>query len=318
MGVFAFPHATEADWSDIFGDYGSYGYGYDYNAEQVIGQHTGEIRLSKRVRRVDHDQNYHETTVVRSGELVEVWIEVKNTSDVVATVAVSDQLGGSTVYKANSLRLDGQTTPAGLTSGNFFIEMDPDTVAIITYEIYVCGGSSSAIRANAYSPGIGSATDAVIIETEETVYSYSYSNYESTCMNQFYNPSSTAVGNSGTTLQNYSSGQSNIFGDWTGVNSANATNNTANNPFGDWTGVNNNDSGYDMRGYSSTPVAINNASNSNSSAGTRNVAAANSTPSNSTYFVSPTTGVSKNAPIWFAGLLSASFIIYKKRKLIFN
>lgn len=383
MGVFGFPNATQADWTEIFGgagSYNNYGYGYDYNQDETVGQHLGDIRLSKRVRREAVDQDYHETTVIRSGELVEVWIEVKNTSNETVTVAVSDQLDGGMVYKANSIRLDGQPTEPGLTSGNFYIEMGPKSVAIITYEVYACSGSGSAIRATAYSPGIGSATDAVIIESEDSYYTNSYYSYESTCMSQFYNSYSSNNSNAGqagtfgtwtgvnnanavnnsasnpfgdwTGVNNANSNQpstvtttpnsatNNPFADWTGVNNANGSNSNANNPFGDWTGVNNangysngnnspfgnwtgvnnadsttnpfgdwtgvnnSNSGYDMRGYS-TAGSVN---------GTRNSNVAGS----QTYYVAPTTGVNKTAPLWFAGLVAAAFLLYKKRKFIFN
>jgi hypothetical protein len=95
---------------------------------------------------------------------------------------------------------------------------------------------------------------------------------------------------------------SNPFGEWTGVqNSESVT-----NPFGDWTGVSN--SGYDMRGYTTS-----------STAQTNTVSRATIDDSAlTTYFVAPTTGVNKMAPLWFAGLLTVGFVLFKKRKLIFT
>ncbi len=110
------------------------------------------------------------------------------------------------------------------------------------------------------------------------------------------------------------------------------------NPFGNWAGVNNSnsfstfDSGttngattntvtsttqptatyqsnYDAYGYQTSATTPT----------TQAVATTATTPTTtSTYYVAPQTGVSKTAPFAFAGLLTAGFLILKKRKAIFT
>lgn len=384
MGVFTYANQAQAiDWGGILGgntDQYTSGSGlgglwgnansYDYNSTSE--QHTGDIRLKKQVRRVTQDQDYHETTTLRSGGEVEIRLEVRNTSNTAAIVTVTDQLGGSVVYKKDSLRLNGQPAAAGLTSSGMRLNMAGKSTGVITYNIYVCSGSNSVIRANAYAPGIGSATDGVIIQTPDTQFTNSYSgNDVAVCLNQFQNnsagqygsaPSTTSAGNpfgDWTGVNNASSTTTqtnNPFAGWTGVNNSNAASSTVNNPFGDWAGMNNSNpsttqtnnpfgdwygansnsaqsnpfgdwagvnstSGYDMRGYTNNTVAYNSSSiNSalNSSAGTRSVSYSDATPTTTTTYVAPTTGVNKFAPLLFAGFITAAFLIYKKRTLIFS
>ncbi len=391
-GSFVNTHTTSADWKDILtgssssipgsgvlGSFGTNSYTQSYDAESIIGRSTGDIKLSKRVRRLDYDQEYHETTVIRSGMLVEVWIEVKNTSGQAAQVVVTDTMGGGTIYKANTLLVNGQTSQPGLTSNGLRISVPAKGVVIITYQMYVCSGSTSAIRATAYSAGIGSATDAIIIQQE---YSQTdgYTNQVSTCYVQFQNQSTPVT--SGTTTYTTTSTNSNYssynpFSDWNGVNNDTSTNvagnpfagwsgvdnsastnvagnpfagwsgvnnaastNVAGNPFAGWSGVNNSASttnpfgdwsgtnsnlGYSASGYStgnastpSTTVAQASTDYSSSRPNTAGYTPATATTVAPTNYVAPNTGVNKTAPIWFAGFLTAGFILFRKRKLIFN
>ncbi len=294
MGVFAMPGQVKADWTDIFGgstngsygsygtyggypiggilgsrgsSYGSYGsYGYSDPYSSTSGYNDGNIKINKKVRRIGQDDNYHESALVRSGAIVEVLIEVKNNSKNPAPVVVTDEMGYSSVYKTGTYRLTGATSASGdLTSGGLYITIPAKGTATIIYQVYVCGGSYSSLRAYAYSAGVGSASDAVIIQTQDSQFTYSYANNTSTCLNQVQavytnnnnntnytssNPFAgwTGVNNSGTTNSATTTTvttNSNPFGDWTGVNNMGSTTvtpapvNTNNNPFGDWSGVNN-------------------------------------------------------------------------------
>ncbi len=242
LGLFSTPATASADWTDIFG--GIFGGGnsnysnsyenYDYTAQQ----NQGDLELSKRVRVVGQDSKYHEQRQVYSGTLVEIWIEVKNKSRYATQVVVTDELGGSTVYKAGSLSINGvATTKRGLTSGGLVLDIPAKDRSVITYLMYVCSGSNYAIRASAYAAGIGSATDAVIISTEYDYTPYGSYNHVGTCLNQQQNSTNTtSTGYSGPPI---TSQTTNPFGDWTGVNNSTATNPTASNPFSGWTGVNN-------------------------------------------------------------------------------
>lgn len=256
MSVFAVPTQAKADWTDLLGQFGIGGYGqnnsnsgnFDYNSTSA--QSDGDIKIIKEVKRIGQDDNYHDDIEVRSGALVEVWIEVKNTSSAIANTTVRDEIGGSMVYVKNSLRVNNQTAQAGLTSGGLRLAIPAKSKLTIIYRMNVCGSSSNALRAYAYAAGIGAATDAIIIETEH----FSVNGYDETslCISQFQNPTgsnantNTYNGNSGNpfgdwTGVNNSSGitANNPFAGWTGVNNSTATSATANNPFGDWTGVNN-------------------------------------------------------------------------------
>ncbi|HEX3095586.1 MAG TPA: hypothetical protein VHQ20_00520, partial [Patescibacteria group bacterium] len=108
---------------------------------------------------------------------------------------------------------------------------------------------------------------------------------------------------------------SNPFGDWSGVANSNTTygtvasaSTTSNNPFGDWSGVNSTDT-YTASGYSTTTPA---------DTGTRVAYASNTNSAPTTNFVAPKTGVNQTAPWIFAGLLTLTFLVYRKRGLLFN
>lgn len=257
MGLFVVPTQAKADWQSILGQFGfgggsnSYNQGYGYNSydyNSTDAYNNGDIKISKEVRQVGNSK-YHDKITIRSGALVEVMIEVKNTSSKYnADTIVRDEMGGNTVYSQNSLRVNGQTAQPGLTSGGLHLNLNADSKALITYQMYVCGNSGYPMRAYASAPAVGAATDAIIIYTE----SFSVGYYDDTysCMAQYQNQTG-----GGQTYGNQTVNAGNPFGDWTGVdNSANTTvDSPANNPFDGWTGVNN---------FDSTP--INNSDTSNS------------------------------------------------------
>jgi hypothetical protein len=237
MGVFALPGSAlaETGWYGSSYGYGYNNYGYNnYSYDPTDDQHTGEIQLNKKVRDVTRNQGYGENITVRSGSLVEVRIEVKNKSSRTnAVMTVQDEISGNMVYVPNSIRLNSQSTQAGLTSGNFRINLAANSTAWITYQMYVCGSSGYAMRATAYAAGLGSGTDAVIVNTEYQPYGQYDHTY--TCMNQFQTQQNSGSSSANaTTTGNTSAG---IFGTWTGVNNSQAISQTVNNPFGDWTGV---------------------------------------------------------------------------------
>lgn len=384
VSVFAMPVTTHAAWGDILGQFGignttqssnNYGQSYDYNS--TVGYNDGDIKLIKEVKRIGQDDKYHDIVEIRSGALVEVWIEVKNTSSrTVANTVVRDELGGGSVYVKNSLRVNGQTSQPGLTSGGLRIAIPANGKATIIYHMNVCNGSTYPIRAYASAAGVGAATDAIIITSQNfNVGQYSDS---STCFSEFQNFGNTVNATTGT------ASTSNPFGDWTGVNNAasavpannpfgdwygstqttttsapfgewtgvqssssntnpfsdwygssQANTSSASNPFGDWTGssstvnssdsfgdwtgVHNNsmynESGYSNAGYSETSAEATYALATENYTSTMNDAGTASTP---TYFVAPTTGVNPVAPFIFAGLLTAAFVIFRNRKLLFN
>lgn len=226
MGVFAIPQTTHASFlGSIFGTNNS-----TYNS--TSGQNTGNIKISKEVRDVANSNSHHDKITVRSGSLVEIWIEVKNTSSKNnALTTVTDQLDNGMVYVPGSLRVNGQTGLTGLTSGGLNINIPKKSSIVITYDVYMCGTGGYAITASAYSAGVGSATDAAIVATKNS----NNSNYDQTsaCISQVQN---TTNQNSANT----SSSSNNPFSDWTGVN--NLSNLDVNNPFTGWTGVDNSNS----------------------------------------------------------------------------
>lgn len=402
MGVSFNPGSAKAGfWEDLLGGFGvgggatssNYGYGsygsgsYDYNSTSA--QNQGDIRISKEARRVGQGSRYHENLTVRSGDAVEILIEVENKSKNTALTTVRDELGGSVVYVKNSLRVNEQISNDGLTSGGIQINIPAKSKISITYQINVCGASGYVVRATAYAAAIGSGTDGIIINMENQNSGY-YTDNTSLCLAQFQNNATTnvtttsgtttttssvggspfgtwtGVNNSTTTTSSYNpfegwtgvnngnstsatSTSADPFGTWTGVSNSGTTNNPfgdwatsntssgsgtsnssdpfgvwtgvgnseqTNNPFGDWYGTSNstsNDSGFDARGYSTSTTADNTAMDAS-----RPLAAASTTESTSTNFVAPTTGVNPVAPFAFAGLLTAGFVIFRKRKFLFN
>ena len=353
---------------------------------------------------------------------MEILIEVENKSKSTALTTIRDELGGSVVYVKNSLRVNGQVSNGGLTSGGIQINIPAKSKIAIVYQINVCGASGYVVRATAYTAAIGSGSDGIIINMENQNSGY-YSDNTSLCLAQFQNNGVTTT--PGTAATTYS-GSGNAFGTWTGVNNSGVTSNpfgdwattnasanpntttnsdpfgtwtgvnnststsssynpfegwtgvnngnstsaasssgdpfgtwtgvsnggTTNNPFGDWatsnaaansnttssdpfgtwTGVGNsdqtsnpfgdwygtsgstsNDSGFDARGYSMATTADNTAMDTS-----RPLAAASATESTPTNFVAPTTGVNPVAPFAFAGLITAGFVMFRKRKFLFN
>lgn len=361
VGVFAIPSTSQAAWTDIFGtsktnnSYQNYN-SYNYNSTEGVSE--GDIKLTKEVKEIGVDDNYHDKIQIRSGALVEVWIEVKNTSSKYsANTVVRDEISGNSVYAKDSLRLNGQTTQPGLTSGGLRVTIPSKGKAIIIYRMYVCGNSGYPMRAYASAPGIGAATDAIIITSETFNIGYYDDTY--TCMSQFQNTGSTTgsvltgggnpfsdwtgvnnfntatstttstsatannpfagwygVNNSNTTAPTTTttvSNSGNPFGDWYGSSTTTSTNSSA-NAFGDWTGVASSDNQYDMSGYTNnSQLAYADTTSSNNT-----VSTSEPSSSSSTYFVAPTTGVSKTAPFVFAGMLTLAFIAFRKRKLLFS
>jgi hypothetical protein len=222
LGSFAFPHAANAGLLDNL--LGAFGMGlsqssttYDYNS--TSSEHQGDLELSKRLLRIGRDQDLHEQVNIRPGDSVQVVIEVKNTSSRnVAQTVVTDEIGGNVMYVANSLTVDGTPVAGGLTSGGLHMQIPTKTKTTISYEMQVCSASGYLLRANAYAPGVGSASDGIIIKMD--------SNY-----NSYYG---YGCGNSASGTNTY--GSTNPFGGWTGVSNAS---NSSTNPFGGWTGVNN-------------------------------------------------------------------------------
>lgn len=270
MGFFANPAPARADWTDIFGSFGGLFGGnnqngnnqnngssnYDYNSTEAV--HQGDLRVSKGARRIGPDQDYHDQITVRSGGLVEVLIQVENkNSNTNAPTIIRDELGGSVVYVKNSLKINGQaatSSQTGLTSGGILLAVPAKGKLTITYQFNVCGSSSYPIRASAYSAGIGSASDAIIISMENADSNYSnnyYNDDTSTCLTQFQPGSSSST--TGTSFNSSSdpfgswTGVNNLttttssdpFAGWSGVNNSTAIASTSNDPFGDWTGVDN-------------------------------------------------------------------------------
>lgn len=233
LSVFANPTPANAGWDDILGAFGI-GNGSSNSSSYYDGtaqQSDGDLELSKRARRIGRDQEYHESINVRSGELVEVRIEIKNKSNQIANTVVRDELGGSVVYVKNSLSVNGQSSAGGLTSGGLQMNIPAKSTYTIWYRINVCGASGYVTRASAYAAAIGSATDGIAITMENQNSSFYY-NDVSTCLNQFQSANSGGT-NSGTPAF-----YGNPLQGWTGVN--NSTNASTSNPFTGWTGVNNN------------------------------------------------------------------------------
>ncbi len=397
MGLFVMPIKAQANWTNILGTFGigtgsnsgQFGNSTYSDPNSTRAQSSGDIKISKEVRQVGNSK-YHDKITVRSGALVEVMIEVRNTSSKHnADTIIRDELGGSMVYSQNTLRVNGQTGQSGLTSNGLRINIPSKGKVLITYQMYVCGSTGYAIRAYASAPAVGAATDAIIINTESFNVGYYDDSY--LCVSQYQsgnsstssntaavtgnpfsdwtgvnNSNSSATANSTsnasavsnnpfegwTGVNNLDSASANTarnnsasaitpnnpFSDWTGVQNNAATNpfgdwygsdnsqtttnpfgdwygsngNGNNNPFGDWTGVSGNDSGFDSRGYSTTSSSVDRAVAYNSGTSYANYAPAQ------TNFVAPNTGVDKFAPFVFAGLLTAAFIIYRKRQLLFN
>lgn len=255
LGAFAIPAQASADFdlgsilasigigngstsvSGTYSNSGSYG-GYDYNS--TSSQHQGDIQMGKVVRDLTRGSGFHENITVRSGSLVEVAIEVKNTSSKYdADVTVTDEIGGSSVYVKNSLIVGGVASTGSLTSGGLRLRIAKKGKITVSYKINVCSGADYPARAYAYAAGIGSATDGAIVKTEQA--QYGYSDFTSTCLTSFQQASSN-TNSTGTYSTN-----SNPFGSWTGVNNADngsftstTTATTNSNPFGNWTGVNSN------------------------------------------------------------------------------
>lgn len=402
LGSFTNPTEAKADFlSGILGSfgvgstgsynglYGSSSYGYN---DGTSGEHNGDLEITKEARRIGRDDKYHDKIRVRTGELVEVRIEVKNKSSVNTTAVVRDELGGSVVYVKNSLRNVPAGAKGSLTTGGMQINVPAKTTVTIFYQFNVCGASGYVTRAYAYAANIGSATDGLLIEMEN-YNNNAYFDEVSICMNQLQNVSATGNNNVGST--SFTSG--NPFGGWTGVNNATATNSATSNPFVGWTGVNNanqttttnndafgtwtgvNNSGQvsnpfgdwtgsnsttsnntsgayssdsfgtwtgvnsseqvsnpfgDWTGTQSTATGYNasgyTADNSNATAMSvtltnessnrpvGNTMAYESTNSSTTNYVAPTTGVNALVPFGFAGLLTAGFLAFRKRKFLFN
>lgn len=369
MGFLVNPISVKAGWADVFG------FGNNYN-DGTSQQSNGDIELKKQIRRVERDQNFHDSLEVRSGESIEVRIEIKNESSKVANIIIKDELGGSVVYTKNSLKVNGQLSQGNIFSEGIQINIPSKSKAQVLYRFHVCGANGVITRASAYSAGIGSAADGVYIEMENQNSNYFYDD-TSTCLTQFqtsnatqsfassnpftgwtgvnnsnnvnsainnpfdgwtgvsnsststpasYNPFAgwTGVNNANTSNPN----MSNPFGDWTGVNSSNNNNSNTSNPFGDWSGVNNSDGSYassnstfgDWTGNASTNTASNNNPFGNWTGESNSNSASQTTSSNnqSTYFVSPMTGVNRWAPFGFAGLLTAGFMMFRMRKQIFT
>lgn len=343
-------------------------------------QNNGDIKVYKQVRNLTSNSWSHSSISVRSGSLLEVEIEVKNTSTKYsANVVIHDQIFGNMIYVKDSLRVNGQPSAVGLTTNGLVINMPNKSRVIITYQIYACGSSGSAMQASAYAPGVGAGNDAIVVTTD-TLYSNQYDN-TSVCISQLSGQGTSNSGNYGSSSLN--SSNSNPFGEWTGVNNANlglssqssVTTSVNQNSFGTWTGVGNSNSGLgnsNQSGSVSNPnpfgtwTGVNNtdsvAQSSNSSSSSNNsfgdwtgVDNSNSTTSTNpfgtwegvdssynastnsdygtttvaygqssnsqtgtTYYVAPTTGVNTTAPYIFAGLFTAGFLMFKKRKLIFN
>jgi hypothetical protein len=250
LGGFAVPaKASAIDFGSILGSIGinygsnsgyvsgSYYGGYDYNS--LSEQHQGDIRLSKQVRDLTRGTGFRDSITVRSGSLVQVSLELKNTSRYDTDITVTDEISGSSVFKRNSLTLAGTPLNGSITSG-VSVHLAKKSDVTVYYEINVCSDAGYAARGYAYSAGIGSATDAAAIYTEQL--QYGSSNYVSTCLSNFQQAYYSTGSNSNGT-------NSNPFGGWTGVNNADTgtytntnSNGTSSNPFGNWTGVNSNTS----------------------------------------------------------------------------
>ena len=214
MGVFVFPEPAKAGFfSDLFGT------GYD---DGTTEQHQGDIELSKRARRVIRDQDFHESIKVRSGELVEVRIVVKNSSSSVANAVVRDEVTGSIAYVRNSLTVNGQASAGGLTSTGIQINIPAKSSATILYQMNVCSASGYVTRASVYAAGIGSGTDGLAINMEDE-NNYYYYNDVSICLNQFQNNTPTYNGNPA-----FYGGP---ISDWAGVNNTTPSSSSS-NPFG--------------------------------------------------------------------------------------
>ena len=183
VGVFAIPTASNA----AIGDYNS-----------TDSESEGDIKISKEVKEIGEDDSYHDKIEVRSGALVEVWIEVKNTSSKYnANAIVTDELGANTVYEKNSLRVNGQTSQPGLTSGGLKLNIPQGGKSVIIYRMHVCGNSGYPMRAYAYAAGVGAATDAIIVTTE--TFGIGYFDQTYSCVAQFQNSgtSNTSFNNTG-------------------------------------------------------------------------------------------------------------------------
>jgi hypothetical protein len=359
MGVFGLPNTVNAGWNDLLGTFGignstssNYGYNsqsYDYSSTNAYSD--GDIKITKEVKEIGVDDNYHDKIEIRSGALVEVWIEVKNTSShYSADTIVRDEIGGNTVYVKDSLRVNNQISRPGLTSGGLRLNIPSKGKMTIIYRMRVCGNSGYPMRAYASAPGVGAGTDAIIITTEN----FNVGGFDNTsiCLSQYQTNSSTVYTGRNYNYTNYNYGNpfgdwtgvnnsnslpftsptpattvyQNPFGDWTGVNNSDAfvagtsTTTTApvnysNNPFGDWTGVQSSNLGFDAQGYQ----ANNSSSNTIAYTPTTTVDNSYAAPKqrSSTYFIAPTTGVNKTAPFVFAGILTLGFVLYRKRELIF-
>ena len=108
--------------------------------------------MSKEVREIGNSK-YHDKITVRSGAAVEVWIEVKNTSSKYsADTIIRDEIGGSSVYVKDSLRVNGQASQPGLTSTGLRVNIPSKGKVVITYQMNVCNGTSYPMRAYASAP----------------------------------------------------------------------------------------------------------------------------------------------------------------------
>lgn len=256
LGSFTNPAVANAGFLDnVLGTFGigngsNSSSNQNNNSDGTIGEHNGELELTKEARRVGRDQKYHDKIRVRSGELVEVRIEVKNRSGAEANAVVRDELGGSVVYVKNSLRVNGQASQDGLTSNGLQIKVPAKSISTIIYQFNVCGSSGYVTRASVYAPLLGSAVDGLLIEMENLDTNFYYDEV-STCLSQLQN--SAVVSTNSNTASNSVSGwtsvnnvtntnttnSSNPFAGWTGVNNANSASSISNSSFGTWTGVNN-------------------------------------------------------------------------------
>ncbi|HEX3099437.1 MAG TPA: hypothetical protein VHQ41_00500 [Patescibacteria group bacterium] len=314
MGVFVHPSPANAGFFDgllnTFGLGNGSGYGTS-TYDPTAAQHQGDLEVAKRVRRVDRDQDFHKNTTIRSGELVEVQITVKNNSSkYAAQTVVRDELGGSVVYVKNSLTVNGAPSAGGLTSGGLQITIPTKSSVTISYRMNVCSASGYALTASAYAGGVGSASDGASISMENQNTNYYYGSYNDTanCLSQYENANSGTGGyNNGSNYGNTGSytptTYGNPFGDWTGVNNATSVTyssapTTSSNPFGDWTGVNNSSTttaNNPFAGWSGVNNASSTSSANNPFAGWTGVNNSNSNSAASSGAFGDWTGVNNSA-----------------------
>ncbi len=271
MGFFANPISVQAGWAEFFG--------FGGNNDGTSQQSNGDIELKKQIRRVERDQNFHDSLEVRSGESIEVRIEVKNESSKVANTIIKDELGGSVVYTKNSLKINGQLPQGNIFAEGIQINIPSKSKTQILYRFNVCGANGVITRASAYSAGIGSAVDGVYIEMENQNSNYFYDD-TSTCLTQFQT-SNTTQSYSGVNNLTSTNTSNNPFAGWSGVNNSSNINSAINNPFAGWTGVSNSST--------STPASY------NPFAGWTGVNNSNNVNSNTNNPFGDWTGVSSNS-----------------------